>query len=59
MERGGGRGRKKSDGKRGVGVSGGGGGGGFGLACENFVRMFDYSFPTSALLLLLFVCLFF
>ena len=27
-------------------VYGGGGGGGFFLACENFGRMFDHSFPA-------------
>ena len=32
---------------------GGGGGGGFSLACEDFGRIFDSSFPARA-----FVCLF-
>ena len=30
-----------------VGGGDGGGGGGFFLACEDFGRLFDYSFPTS------------
>ena len=34
---------------------GGGGGGGFFLACENFWRMFDSSFPACALFFLFFL----